>query len=213
MRFSDILSAAGLIVAAPLDFQFCNGNADFCSRKYSNVSLIGTHNAPFVGDIRNGFVNQGKTVTEQLDAGIRFLTGQTHKPVNISLDPLEALYMCHSSCAFFNAGKLVDYLSTVKGWVDGHPDEVVTLLLTNGDNVDITVFEPAFEQSGIKDLAFVPSTTPDKLPMDQWPTYAEMMTSGKRIVVFLDYKANETEVPYILGKKPPPSHEPQLPLT
>ncbi|EME46991.1 hypothetical protein DOTSEDRAFT_69094 [Dothistroma septosporum NZE10] len=201
MNFSDVLAAFGVAVAVTLELQFCNGRAEFCDTKYSNVSLIGTHNAPFVGDINNGFVDQGKTVTEQLDAGIRFLTGQTHKSAsNDAVAPLEELYMCHTSCAFFNAGKLVDYLTTVNDWVAAHPDEVVTLLLTNGDDVDVTAFEPAFEQSGIKNLTFVPSTSPNKLPMNQWPTYAQMIASGKRVVVFLDYKANETEVPYILDE-------------
>lgn len=88
----------------------------------------------------------------------------------------------------------------MKTWVDAHPNEVVTILLTNGDNVDISKFGDAFNATGMDDLAFVPSTTPQMLPIGSWPTYGELIASGKRVVVFLDYGADATKVPYILGE-------------
>lgn len=53
----------------------CNGNAALCDRLYSNISLIGTHDSAFVGDLPTE--NQDLSVTDQLNAGIRFLQAQT----------------------------------------------------------------------------------------------------------------------------------------
>lgn len=44
--------------------------------------------------------------------------------------------------------------------------------------------------------------TPQYVPQhrDQWPTLGEMILSGKRVVMFMDYNANQTAVPYILDE-------------
>ncbi len=86
----------------------CNGNAALCSRAYSSVTQIGTHDSAFVGVLPTE--NQQKSVSEQLDAGIRFLQAQTHV-----LDG--SLQLCHTSCDLLNAGPLTDYLSTIKTWM------------------------------------------------------------------------------------------------
>jgi hypothetical protein len=75
----------------------CNGNAALCSRPYSNVTLIGTHDSAFVGVLPTD--NQLVSVTTQLDDGIRFLQAQTHVDNGV-------LTMCHTSCAELNAGPL-----------------------------------------------------------------------------------------------------------
>lgn len=67
----------------------CNGNTALCSRKYSNVTQIGTHDSAFVGVLPTD--NQLLSVTDQLNAGIRFLQAQTHLKDS-------ALELCHTSC-------------------------------------------------------------------------------------------------------------------
>jgi len=171
--------------------QVCNGRAAFCDRKYSNVSLIGAHDSAFVGPILDPRVNQEKNVTQQLDAGIRFLEGQTHVLNGV-------LSMCHTSCLELYAGSLETYLTTIKDWLDANPNDVVSVLIANGDYVNVTMFADVFETVGLDKLAFIPSTSPNMLPRDEWPTYGEMIAAGKRLVVWLDYDANESEVPYIL---------------
>ncbi|EMD00951.1 hypothetical protein BAUCODRAFT_190188 [Baudoinia panamericana UAMH 10762] len=173
--------------------QVCNGNAAFCSRQYSNVSLIGTHDSAFVGNIIDPRVNQDRAVTDQLNAGIRFLQAQTHMKRSV-------LEMCHTSCAELDAGSLRTYLSTVKTWLDANPNEAVTMLLVNGDNVAASVFDAVCSATGLRDYAFVPSTSPAQLPIGDWPTYGEMIAAGTRLVMFLDAQANETAVPYILDE-------------
>ena len=191
-----LLSTISLVIASPIRprQRQCNANADLCDRKYTNVSYIGTHDSAFVGDISNPTVNQEISVTGQLDAGIRFLEAQTHK------DAFGTLSMCHTSCWLEYAGSTADYLSTIKSWLDDNPDAQITVLLANGDNVDISMFDDAFKSSGMKDYAFVPSTSPDKLGYDDWPTIGDLIDSGKRAVIFLDYGAEEEKVPYILNQ-------------
>ena len=74
----------------------CNGNAALCSRSWSNVTLIGTHDSAFVGIWPTD--NQADTVTQQLDAGIRFLQAQTHSKSGV-------LELCHTSCTELDAGR------------------------------------------------------------------------------------------------------------
>jgi hypothetical protein len=153
----------------------CNGNAAYCSRSYSNVSFVGSHDSAFVGSEPSD--NQDISLTDQLNMGIRFLQGQTHKNVLGDLD------MCHTNCFLLDAGKLESYLGTVKSFLDGNANEVVTLLLTNGDNLDISEFDTAFKNAKIDGYAFVPASNP--LPIGSWPTIGDMIDSGKRLVVFL----------------------------
>lgn len=185
--------------------QVCNGYAELCDRQYSNISFIGTHDSAFVGDLLTD--NQDISVSAQLSAGIRFLQAQTHV-----LDG--NLELCHTSCAELDAGSLQNYLSTIKSFLDANPNEVITLLLVNGDFQSPTLFDTTFQSAGLNTYAFIPSTSPNDLTIDEWPTLAEMISAGQRLVVFLgmlgpridmaslltgsDYDANTTEVPYIL---------------
>jgi len=155
----------------------CNGYAALCNRSYSNVTEIGTHDSAFVGSLPTD--NQDINVTAQLDQGIRFLQAQTH------LDILGSLTLCHTSCLELDAGPVEAYLVTVKEWLDANPNEVLTMLLTNGDNVNVSMFADAFSASGIQDYAFVPASSPDTLAFDAWPTLQELITAGTRLVMFL----------------------------
>ncbi|KAK3672677.1 hypothetical protein LTR78_007489 [Recurvomyces mirabilis] len=175
--------------------QACNGNAAFCDRPYSNVSLIGTHDSAFVGSIVDPRVNQEKSVPTQLDAGIRFLQSQTH-----TINNGAQLEMCHTTCTELDAGSFQNYSSTIKTWLDDSPDDVITLLIVNGDNVDVSMFDAVFSSTGLKQYAFVPSTSPNQLAINDWPTYAQMITANTRLVVFIDSKANQNIVPYILDE-------------
>ena len=38
------------------------------------------------------------------------------------------------------------------------------------------------------------------LAIDAWPTYTELISDGKRLVMFLDAEADESRVPYILDE-------------
>ena len=193
------------------------------AKPYTNITFIGSHDAPFTGSLPQQ--NQNLNVTAQLDLGIRFLQGQTHLSLGLDAptdtDDKQKLDLCHSSCLLEDAGPLVDFLNLVKNWLDQKENkkEVVTLLLTNGDRVDVGVFARAFEESSLDQLAFVPGSG---LALDEWPSVEAMVDMGKRVVVFLgtlpappvsspvchitlmstggDYNANISTTPYILDE-------------
>lgn len=169
-------SSSSPAAAAP---KTCNGQPTYCTRKYSQLTHLGAHDSPFVGPLPQH--NQNLEVTEQLDLGIRFLQGQTHK----ALDENDPIRLCHTSCLLEDAGTLVSFLETVKTWLDAHPDEVVTLLLTNGDNLPVSRFDQAFAEAKVNEYAFVPEGSPDVLAMDAWPTLGSLIEGNKRMVVFL----------------------------
>lgn len=179
--FSALALAAGSLAAD------CNGHAELCSRQYSKVTFVGAHNSPFVGV--GPADNQFTSPTEQLDQGIRFLQAATQ-------DKDGSPQMCHTSCILEDAGSLQDYLQSIKTWVDGHANEVVTLLITNGDAIDINKFGDAFKATGLDGYVF----TPDKqLGLDEWPTLGDMISSGNRVVVFMGINLPSDERTFGLG--------------
>lgn len=157
----------------------CNGRTEYCTRSYSDITFVGSHDAPFVGDLPQQ--NQYIDIKPQLDMGIRYLQAQTHH----SPTDENVLELCHTSCFLEDAGTLESLLVTVKEWLDANANEVVTLLLTNGDSVDVTEFGETFSKSGIDSYAFVPSSSPNTLSIDDWPILGDLVSSGKRMVVFL----------------------------
>nr|OQO18733.1 hypothetical protein B0A51_11431 [Rachicladosporium sp. CCFEE 5018] len=191
LAFASVILLATTI-ATDMSTVPCNRWPDNCGRKYSNISFIGTHDSAFVGSIYDPRVNQEKTVTQQLDAGIRFLQAQTHQ--NAAGTPS----MCHTSCTELDAGSLAKYLREVRTWLEGNPNDVVTLLLLNGDDLDLSVFDAIFGRSRMRDYAFVPASSPRTLAISDWPTLSALIQLNKRLIVFLDSKADTTKVPYIL---------------
>ncbi|KAJ5934145.1 hypothetical protein N7466_003692 [Penicillium verhagenii] len=184
--------AASTTTAAANAATTCNGRTEYCTRPYSNITFIGSHDSAFVGSLPQQ--NQNINITAQLDMGIRYLQAQTHK----SLLDDSVLELCHTSCLLEDAGSLEAYLATIKGWLDDNPNEVVTVLLTNGDSLDISIFGSTFVSAGIDTYAFVPSSEP--LAYADWPTLGDLIDSGKRLVAFLDYGANTSKVDYILDE-------------
>lgn len=167
----------------------CNGHAELCSRQYSNISMIGSHDSAFVGTLLTD--NQDVNITAQLDAGIRFLQAQSH------LDGSGSLNLCHTSCLEKNAGPLSDYLTDIKTWLDANPNEVVTLLLVNGDNVNISLFDTAYTTSNLKKYTYTPPASP--LSLSAWPTLSDLIGNNTRLIAFLDAGAAPS-VPYILDE-------------
>lgn len=165
------LSALAAPTGAP-----CNQQLSFCDRKYSNVTFVGTHDSPFVGPLPTQ--NQDKSVTDQLNAGVRFLQAQTHNFLNTP-------FMCHTSCFEENAGTVQAYLTQVKNWLDANPNDVVTMLWTNPDKIAMTKFDAVFKTVGATRYVFKPSSSPNPLPMGSWPTLGQMIASGQRLVVFI----------------------------
>lgn len=108
------------------------------------------------------------------------------------------IWLCHTSCDILNAGTLESYLITVTQWLRQNPYDVLTILMGNSDFIGVGNYSSPIESSGLIDYVY----TPPRIPMgvNDWPTLSSMILSGKRVVVFLDYQANQTEVPYVIDE-------------
>lgn len=154
----------------------CNGHAELCDRRYSNVTFVGAHDSAFVG--ASVADNQDVSVAAQLAGGVRFLQAQTHAGgANNTV-----VELCHTFCVLEDAGALDAYLTTVRQFLDANPAEVVTLLLTNQDGLPGAAFDAVFQSSGARSHVFTP---PGNLTMASWPTLGQMIAMGQRLVVFM----------------------------
>ena len=178
--------------AAPINTQACNNYPEFCGRKYSNITFIAAHNSPFVVP-NNAASNQQLGVINQLNDGIRMLQVQTHYNATTS-----TLSCCHTSCDLLNAGTVQSYLTNITGWIKTHPYDVVTILLGNADFIGVGNYSTPIVNSGLSNYAYVPPQIP--MNVSSWPTLSDMILMGKRAVIFMDYNANQSQVPYILDE-------------
>jgi len=176
-------------VSATRRATICNGHAELCSRSYGNVSFVGAHNSYAVGTDLGA--NQDQSVTQQLDDGVRLLQVQAHQ------DPA-GVKLCHTNCVIHDGGLAVDFLKTVKSWLDKNPNEVVSILIVNSDNLPPTQWQTVYQNAGMDSISFAPTKSP--LTFQEWPTLGEMIDSGKRVVTFLDNQADFTQVPYIIDE-------------
>ncbi|KAK2760848.1 hypothetical protein FQN54_002087 [Arachnomyces sp. PD_36] len=176
--------------AVPTNTRPCNGYPEFCERKYSNITEVAAHNSPFART-GNAASNQYLPVTTQLNDGIRMLQFQSHY-MN------DTIYLCHTSCDIINVGTLEDYLKEVTTWLKENPYDVLTIMMGNFDLVSPKNYSAPIEASGLIDYVYTPPKAP--MGLDDWPPLSEFILSGKRAVVFLDYMANQTEVPYVLDE-------------
>lgn len=97
----------------------------------------------------------------------------------------------------FDGGPVVDYLRTVKTFLDANPNEVLTFIFTNPEGASVKdVWKPIFDAAGMTPLVYVPPLNPMKF--SDWPTLGEMINIGKRVVVFLDSGADVGQVNFIL---------------
>lgn len=116
------------------------------------------------------------------------------------------LYYCHTSCDLLNEGTVEDYLKVVTAWVETHPFDVVTILFGNynwrdkdadGNSLVTAVdFDAPIRSSGLIDYVYQPPKT--AMTVDDWPVLGQMILSQKRVVTFIDYNQDTTQVPYML---------------
>jgi hypothetical protein len=86
------------------------------------------------------------------------------------------LHFCHTKCDYIDVGPISGYLSDVTKWLKANPNEVLTILMGNGDDAHPTSYQDQIKQAGLDQFVY----TPPKIPMgiDDWPTLSEMIASG-----------------------------------
>jgi hypothetical protein len=158
-------------VTAQLGQRVCNGTAELCQRRYDQVTYPTTHNA--FAAIFDGFgavSNHFYGIPVQLEAGVR----------GFMLDSYELegeAFLCHASCAV-RAKPLAEGLTEIRSFLDEHPGEVVTLIFEAYASSAATA--QAFATSGLD--AYLHRHAPGA----PWPTLAEMIDAGERVVVLTD---------------------------
>lgn len=167
----------------------CNGHSELCGRSFGNVTFVGAHDSYAIG-VNNLAANQDQNLTQQLNDGIRMLQVQAHSQ-------LGEIRLCHTSCALFDGGTLQAYLTTVKTWLNANPNEVLSMLIVNIDNLPASAFDTVFKAAGVDSMSFSPATS--TLTASAWPTLGSMISSGNRLVVFLDNGADPT-VSYLIDE-------------
>jgi hypothetical protein len=148
----------------------CQGHIELCDRRYDELAYPTAHNA--MANDEDGFVrpNQAFGLTRQLDDGIRAVMLDTHYDEDLA-------YLCHGLCEL---GKkpLASGLGEITAFVEAHPGEVVSIVFES--DVSEADTEAAMRDSGLLAYARV------KEKGTPWPTLAEMLKSGQRVVVFTD---------------------------
>jgi len=168
----------------------CNGHAELCDRSFGNVTFVGAHDSYAVG-VNNLAANQDQPITQQLNDGIRMLQMQ-------ALNETGGIRLCHTSCSLYDGGTLQAYLTTVKQWLDANPNEVLSLLIVNIDDLPASSYDPVFKAVGLDTMSYAPPSL--TMPASQWPTLGSLIDSGKRLLTFLDNGADLTSVPYLLDE-------------
>ncbi|KAI9891734.1 MAG: hypothetical protein M1814_002484 [Vezdaea aestivalis] len=174
----------------------CNNSPDLCDRSYSNVTHLGAHDSAFLSNSSNGFTDAGNQYFDsptQLDAGVRLLSAQVHKKNN-------EWHLCHTNCDLLDAGKLSDWLASIKEWLDNNSHDVVTILLVNSGKAKASELKAEFDKSEIAKYAYTPTSTA-AVPQS-WPSLNDMISKNTRLVTFIASldPATNTVAPYLLDE-------------
>lgn len=149
----------------------CNGATALCARRFNEVAYATTHNAMSNAEDQFQAPNQHYAVTRQLQDGVRALMLDIHVYQN-------EVYLCHEDCQFLGRKLLLDGLAEIRTFLHDHPNEIVSIIFESYVSAEQTA--AVFQQAGL--LPFL-HAQPRNQP---WPTLAEMIDSGRRLVVFSD---------------------------
>lgn len=159
----------------------CYSQVSLCDKKYNEVCFLGAHNAfnykgPF------SFPNQNISITKQLGIGVRCFMLDVYKEENQLL-----LYHTLKPLGAQTAEKV---FGEIKTFMESNPNEVITLIIQNETAAsDIGAFYKTF---GLEALGYVHKG-------EEWPTLGEMVTSGQRLVTFVERgEASLSDYPFIL---------------
>ena len=102
----------------------------------------------------------------------------------------EALYMCHGLCET-GATSFDDTLVDIRSWLATNPDEVLTIFVE--DHVDATDVAESVLDAGLEDYLFTP------VDGEPFPTLAEMIQRGQRLVVMLESGDGRPDHPWLVN--------------
>ncbi|KAF8961690.1 hypothetical protein BGZ46_001305 [Entomortierella lignicola] len=194
MRTSLILSVATAFLSSCLlqrteAQQLCNGYAGLCSKTYDVVTYATTHNAYSYTPPGALALNQDNNIPIQLGDGIRALMLDAYQSNNTN-----DIELCHTSCSLLDAGPLSKVLAQIKTFMDTNPNEVITIFWENAGSLPASQFDTVYTNAGLSSYLYT-QTAGNKT----WPTLAEMISSGKRLVNYIDHGA-DSSVPWLMNE-------------
>jgi hypothetical protein len=145
------------------------------------------HNA--YGYVANPAANQLCPVNTQLDDGVRGLKLSALSLTNTTGTAADSISLCHTSCNILNAGLAKDTLTLVTTWLKNNPNEVITIMWNNLGGFTPAAFKAAYDAAGLTDYCYTHASG-----SYTWPTLSDMISSGKRVVNFVDTGADTTTV-------------------
>lgn len=190
---------------APTNTANAAATARWGDRRLDEVAFLATHNA-FTNyeDSRWSSVNQSESVRAQLDNGVRGLSLDTHWyerstwlcVISFGSDCYPSdVYLCHGDCKTFAGATYAlprqtfhGTMQTVVDFLATHPQEVVTVFLE--DYVGADQLQASLGRvNGLQNMLF----RADEWGVRQhgWPKVADLVTSGKRLLIFSDRSDRE----------------------
>jgi hypothetical protein len=153
----------------------CNGSADFCDRRFDEVSYPMTHNAMSNAEDGWNLPNQNFNIVTQLEAGIRGMMLDTY-------DEDGEIVLCHVLCGL-GSKPLVDALTEIRVFLDENPGEVFSIIFES--YIENSETAAAVEESGLIDLTYAHTVG------EPWPTLAELIEANTRVMVFQEKPGDE----------------------
>lgn len=81
--------------------------------------------------------------------------------------------------------------------MESNPNDVVTILLVNGDAASAADLATQYQAAGITDLAYTPAGSDST--SQTWPTLQSLITSGTRLINFVDSGVDDNSAaPYLM---------------
>jgi hypothetical protein len=148
----------------------CNGSFSLCNKTYNEVAYLTTHNAYNAQQENFSFPNQNFSITNQMNDGVRALMIDVHD--------LAGVPSVFHEFSFLGNAPLQSNLNEIKTFLDGNPNEVITLILEC--YVSSSVIESELITAGLYNYLY---TKPAAGP---WNTLGEMISANTRLVVLTD---------------------------
>jgi hypothetical protein len=137
------------------------------NRRFDQVSFLYTHNSYNVKG-QHRLPNQTLSVAQQLELGVRgFMLDVYWKK--------DHAVLYHGSKILGNRPLLED-LNAIRSFLETHPDEILSIIFES----NITPEQMQFEVQKADLLPYLHAQDPNL----DWPTLNEMITSGRRLVIF-----------------------------
>ena len=159
--------------------RLCNGAAHICDMPFDRLVLPGTHNSMAARDADFVAPNHEFGIARQLDDGIRAMLLDTYRW-------RDEYYLCHGHCRL-GATPASEGLGEIRAFLDSNPDEVLVIIFQNAITPEETV--EMLEAADLVRFAMTPRAT-------DWPTVAELIDAGERMLVTLESGAGPPWLPH-----------------